>query len=92
MVDGTHLSADLADDEKTSCQNGFMKLRFDGKKFEPHYSCRSRSGDSSLSSHPPTFFNIFLIQVIFKLSVKTFTLNMFNSHFSKGLHNGFFSV
>ena len=32
MVDGTHLSANLANDEETSCQNEFTTLRLENEK------------------------------------------------------------
>ncbi|WP_419607932.1 hypothetical protein, partial [Thiolapillus sp.] len=60
MVDGTHLSANLANDEKTSCQKEFTTPRLENKNLEPQYFCRSRSGTSSLSKaiHPHlSFFN-----------------------------------
>ena len=37
MVDGTHLSANLANDEKTSCQKEFTTPRLENKNLEPQY-------------------------------------------------------
>ena len=74
MVCGMHLSENLANDEKTSCQKRFTALRLENKNLDPLYFCRSRSGTSSFSEaiylHLSSF-NIFLIQITFKLSIKT---------------------
>ena len=37
MVDGIHLSANLANDEKTLCQNEITILRLENKNLEPQY-------------------------------------------------------
>ena len=73
MVCGMHLSENLANDEKTPCQKGFITLRLENKNQDPLYFCRSRSGTSSFSEaihlHLSSF-SIFFIQVTFKLSIK----------------------
>ena len=87
MVDGTHLSGNLANDEKTSCQNEFTTLRLENENPEPQYFCRYKSGTSFLSKANHlhlSFFYSFLIQVTFKLSMKTFTSIIFNPPSFKG--------
>ena len=77
IICGMHLSENLVNDEKTSRQNGFTALRLENRNLDPLYFYRSRSGTSSFSKaihlHLSSF-SIFLIQVIFKLSMKTFQL------------------
>ena len=92
IVCGMHLSENLVNDEKTSHQNGFTALRSESRNYDldPLYFCMSRSGTSSFSRaihlHLSSL-SIFLIQVTFKLSMKTFISIMFKPPSSKDLHS-----
>ena len=90
IVCGMHLSENLGNDEKTSRQNGFTALRLENRNPDPLYFCRSRSGTSSfcraIHLHLSSL-SIFLIQVTFKLSMKTFISIMFKPPSSKDLHS-----
>ena len=74
--------------QKTSRQKGFTALRLENTNLDPLYFCRSRFGTSSFSRaihlHLSSF-SIFLIQVTFKLSMKTFISIMFKPPSSKDL-------
>ena len=90
MACATHICQKLANDEKTSCQKGFTALRLDNKNLDPLCFSRSRSGTSSFSKAihlQLSSFSIFLIQVTFNLSIRTFTSVIFRLPFSKSLHS-----